>query len=240
MLKAIANFFFVNRGLLHSDRWLREPFTRGQAWVDLFGLAQHSDGYMRIRGARVELKRGQLGYSQLSLSKRWKWSRDKVRRYLRELENDGDIIQQTTQVTTVISIAYYNTWQGKPDEPIQQTIQQTIQQPDNRKTSNDTHTNKSNTDNKKNNNVSRRFTPPTLDDIKSLIQERGYTVDAERFLNFYASKGWMVGRSKMKDWKAAIAGWESRDKKPRELTNAEKLARYEKETEEMLDRSHSR
>lgn len=123
MLKAIANFFLVNRSLLHSDRWLREPFTRGQAWVDLFGLAQHCAGYMQIRGVRVDLKRGQLGYSQLTLAKRWKWSRDKVRRHLRRLETAGDIIQQTTQVTTVITIVDYNTWQGIGDESIQQTIQ---------------------------------------------------------------------------------------------------------------------
>ncbi len=57
-----------------------------------------------------------------------------------------------------------------------------------------------------------RFTPPSLDDIKSLIKERGYVIDPNSFLNFYVSNGWMVGRNKMKDWRAALAGWESRDK----------------------------
>ncbi len=153
MIKAIKNFFLVNRALLFSDRWLREPFTRGQAWVDLFGLAQHSDGYLMIRGVRVDLKRGQLGYSQLALAKRWKWSRDKVRRHLRRLETAGDIIQQNTQVTTIITIVKYDTWQGEPDASIQQTIQQTIQQKNNRKTTNDTHTNNGNNEKKKKNNL---------------------------------------------------------------------------------------
>lgn len=106
------NFFYVNRGLLFSDRWLSESFTRGQAWVDLFGLAQHKKGYMRIRGIRINLERGQLAYSQLTLAKRWKWSRNKVRRYLKELENAGDIEQQNNEVTTVITIIKYNIWQG--------------------------------------------------------------------------------------------------------------------------------
>ena len=59
----------------------------------------------------------------------------------------------------------------------------------------------------------RRFTPPTVDDVKAYCQERNNKVDAEVFVNFYDSKGWMVGKNKMKDWKAAVRTWErSRNK----------------------------
>ncbi len=111
-----TNFFFVNRELLHSRRWLCERFSRGQAWVDLFGLAQHTDGFFRVRGVKINIKRGQLAYSQLTLSKRWKWSRGKVSRFLKELENDGDIIHQTKHqnmdITTIITIVKYDLWQA--------------------------------------------------------------------------------------------------------------------------------
>lgn len=54
-----------------------------------------------------------------------------------------------------------------------------------------------------------RFSPPTLEEVKAYCEERRNLVDPERFYNFYASKGWMVGKNKMKDWKAAIRGtWE--------------------------------
>lgn len=59
---------------------------------------------------------------------------------------------------------------------------------------------------------STRFSPPTVDDIKSYCLERGNNVDSERFFNFYQSKGWMVGKNKMKDWKAAVRTWERKDK----------------------------
>ena len=72
----------------------------------------------------------------------------------------------------------------------------------------------------------RRFTPPSLSEITSLIQERGYTVEPNSFLNFYASKGWMVGRNKMKDWRAALAGWESRGNGPKKKTTAEKMEEF--------------
>lgn len=57
-----------------------------------------------------------------------------------------------------------------------------------------------------------RFTPPSLDEVKAYCQERGNNVDPERFIDFYSSKGWMIGKNKMKDWKAAVRNWESRDK----------------------------
>lgn len=58
----------------------------------------------------------------------------------------------------------------------------------------------------------KRFSPPTLEEVKARIVEMGYTrTDPERFINFYESKGWMVGKNKMKDWKAALANWNKDD-----------------------------
>lgn len=56
--------------------------------------------------------------------------------------------------------------------------------------------------------VCTRFVPPTHQDVSDYCQEKGYTnVDIERFIDFYESKGWMVGKNKMKDWKAAVRNW---------------------------------
>lgn len=52
------------------------------------------------------------------------------------------------------------------------------------------------------------FTPPTLEQVKEYCAERKNNVDAERFIDFYSCKGWMVGKNKMKDWKAAVRNWE--------------------------------
>ena len=51
---------------------------------------------------------------------------------------------------------------------------------------------------------------PSLEDIQAYCSEMGYSFDPQRFLDFYESKGWMVGKTKMKDWKAALRGWNSR------------------------------
>ena len=58
------------------------------------------------------------------------------------------------------------------------------------------------------NNKRKRFIPPTIDEVKAYCEERHNTVDAEKFIDYYESNGWMVGKNKMKDWKAAVRTWE--------------------------------
>lgn len=57
-----------------------------------------------------------------------------------------------------------------------------------------------------------RFSPPSFDEVKAYCLERGNGIDPQKFIDFYASKGWMVGSSKMRDWKASVRTWEGRDK----------------------------
>jgi hypothetical protein len=52
------------------------------------------------------------------------------------------------------------------------------------------------------------FKPPTLEEVQAYCKERNNKVDAERWYDFYSSKGWMIGKNKMKDWKAAVRTWE--------------------------------
>lgn len=56
-----------------------------------------------------------------------------------------------------------------------------------------------------------RFSPPTVEEVQDYCRERGNRVDASRFVDFYESKGWKVGNSPMKDWKAAVRTWEQRN-----------------------------
>lgn len=59
---------------------------------------------------------------------------------------------------------------------------------------------------------SKRFVPPTVDEVRDYCIERGNGIDPQRFIDHYTSNGWMVGKNKMKDWKAAVRTWEQREK----------------------------
>lgn len=57
-------------------------------------------------------------------------------------------------------------------------------------------------------NKAKRFVKPSLDEVRAYCLERGNSVDAETFYDFYESKGWKVGNQPMKDWRAAVRTWE--------------------------------
>ena len=61
----------------------------------------------------------------------------------------------------------------------------------------------------------KRFTAPSLEDVKAYCEERKNNVDAERFINYYTANGWKVGKNPMKDWRAAVRTWERNTEKPK-------------------------
>ncbi|WP_284525708.1 DUF6291 domain-containing protein [Clostridium sp. AF50-3] len=72
----------------------------------------------------------------------------------------------------------------------------------------------------------KRFAPPTLQEVKDYCLKMGYThVDAERFIDYYTSNGWMVGKNRMKDWKAAVRNWDRREKNPQRQDGAAEVAK---------------
>jgi len=64
-------------------------------------------------------------------------------------------------------------------------------------------------------NQRTRFVPPTLDDVKGYCACRNSGIDPEKWYDHYQSNGWMVGKTKMKDWKASVRTWERNEKEGR-------------------------
>lgn len=78
-----------------------------------------------------------------------------------------------------------------------------------------------------NNNIilsqTKKFKKPTVEEINTYCTERKNTISAEDFYNFYESKGWKIGSSPMKDWKAAVRTWEHREREKRTWKAAQGL-----------------
>ena len=106
-----SGFIILQRKISENWLWLSEPFSKAQAWVDLLLLANHSDGSFFIRGVKVEIKRGQVGKSEESLCHRWKWSRGKVRTFIKLLETEQQIIQHKSPILNILEIKNYNLYQ---------------------------------------------------------------------------------------------------------------------------------
>jgi len=76
---------------------------------------------------------------------------------------------------------------------------------------------------------SKRFTPPTLEEVKNYCQERNNSVNPEKWIAHYQSNGWKVGKNSMRDWKAAVRTWEgnSFESKPESTSfNSSQWSKY--------------
>lgn len=107
----MSGWIKIYRTLSESPGYFSESFCRNMAWIDMILIANHKPGFIRKRGIRIDLKRGDIGISLEEMATRWSWSKGKVIRFLNELETDGQIVTQKNNVTSCISIVNYEKYQ---------------------------------------------------------------------------------------------------------------------------------
>lgn len=120
----MIGYIKLYRQLFENPDYFAEKFSRIQAWIDLLLLANYEDGYIFVRGIRVEVKRGQLAKSLDYLAERWKWSKHTVLNYLKELETALQIALQRQNSISLITIVNYEKFQGADDDFSEQTALQ--------------------------------------------------------------------------------------------------------------------
>lgn len=103
----------LHRKLQDNKLWNCEPFSRGQAWIDLLLMANHEEKSFLLGNQSMTIGRGQRFYSVEKLSKRWKWSEKKVRNFLTLLENEQMIIKKGQTKGTLVTIVNYDFYQSE-------------------------------------------------------------------------------------------------------------------------------
>lgn len=149
------------------------------------------------------IERGSRVASYQVLSTETGLSVKQVRTAIKKLQSTGEVAIKSTNKYSVFTVKNYDLYQAKGKQEAGERQAEDKQ----RATTKESKEGKK----EKNNNI-KRFTPPTYEQVSTYCKERRNTVNAERFLDFYESKGWMVGKNKMKDWKAAVRNWERSSK----------------------------
>ena len=217
----------LHRQIQNHWLWQNKPFSDGQAWIDLLIQANHTENKFALGKELITVSPGSIITSEPKLAERWGWSRTKVRNFLELLQKDNMIVKEADNKKTTLTLVNYEVYSffTTAEEP-QKNIKRTVEEPQKNTNNNDNNINNINNIKKKDitNVISKekaeRFSPPTLDDVKAYCQEKWYgidKVDPEKFVDFYSSKGWMVGKNKMKDWKAAVR---NRSRSQRQETTA--------------------
>lgn len=202
------SFIKLDRKIQDHWLWSDKPFDKARAWIDLILLADWNDREVLKGNAVVTRKRGEVHVSMLWLANRWGWSRDKVRRFMRLLQGEGMITLNATTNDTTITVENYCKYQDKPptDDTTDKATDNTTD--DTRASQRVSHIKEKKEKRRKERRERNIFIPPTIQAVEDYCFERQNGVDAERFVDFYEAKGWMVGKNKMKDWKAAVRTWE--------------------------------
>lgn len=208
MANKTAGWISVYRSI--RDHWIwkdETSYNRVQAWLDLLLEANFEDKKILVNGKLVKIKRGQMWTSVRTLADRWGWSKNRVVAFLELLQGDTMVTVKGTQNGTLLTIVNYEEFQNQQDTDKDADEDTDEDTEGTRKGRKNNYNNINNIINNKG-----RFTPPTKKDIVAYCFESGHDIDADAFIDFYESKNWMVGKNKMKDWKAAVRNWERHDK----------------------------
>lgn len=124
----------LHRSIQDHEFWNDKPFNKALAWVDLIMLAAFEDHSIWVRGIEINVKRGQVAWSQKALAQRWGWSRGKVERFMKVLKTKQQIEQQIIYgnkfLFNLTTVKNYHDYQST----LLQNGQQNGQQTDSRRT----------------------------------------------------------------------------------------------------------
>lgn len=207
--------------------WYKNPNTF-RVFLHCLLSANFTDG--RFEGR--EIKRGQFVTSLPTLAKQTLLSIQQVRTALDHLKSTGEITDSSCTKYRIITVVKYDSYQCD-------NRQNNSQSTDNQQTSNSQSTDKQQQyKNKKkerreeekeryslsesNTGTAKRFTPPSLKEVREYCESRDSHVDPDKFFDYYQSNGWKVGKNPMKDFKAAIRQWERSEITEREYQDKRK------------------
>ena len=207
----IQGFLRISRNIVDWD-WYTDANTF-RVFMHLLFTANYKDS--NYKG--VEVKRGQVITSRMEIAKALRMSEQKVRTSLSHLKSTNEITSKSTNKLTIITICKFDSWQDFTSESNQQTNHELTDNLTINKPTIEEESNKNNNNNKEKEDTkvspkkkSSRFIKPTVEEVDAFVKKNGYHIDAENFVNYYESKGWVVGKAPMKDWEAACRTWEKK------------------------------
>ena len=181
-------------------------------WLYLLLKASHQPRDVPVGQTIVHLQPGQLITGRKRIAQDLRISETNVRCQLKRLVVHQLVNLKTTNRFSLVTLMDWDFFQSSDQQSDQQNASQMptkCQQPD--------HKQECNKKEKKEKNAKKGvpracFAPPTLAEVQSYVAERHSPVIPQEFIDFYAAKGWMVGKTPMKDWKAACRNAETWDR----------------------------
>lgn len=185
----------LHRSLLDWEWWDDQNTTR--LWLTILLSVNHEPKQWH----GMTINAGEMVTSYRKLAAKSGLSYQSVRSALANIQSTHEVTCKSTHQYTVIKVVKWGDFQSLDDQANTQT---------NRQVAHKLTTNKNKEERIKKKDINT--IPPKLEDVAAYCRQRHNNVDPQTFMDFYESKGWMVGKNKMKDWKACVRTWEKNRK----------------------------
>ena len=206
-----GGYIRLHRQILKWEWWSNPNTFR--MFIYLLLKANYCD--LKFEGKTIH--RGQLVTSIPKLAQETTLTPRQVRVTLDHLKLTGEVTDTYTSKYRIITVVNYDKYQTDDRQDGSQMTGE--RQANDRQMTVSKEIKKDNKD-KNNNKPLKRFVPPTLEEVEQYCFERGNHVSASRFVDYYDSVGWSIGKGKpMKDWKAAVRTWERDERTERDYQN---------------------
>lgn len=204
----MKGFVKLSRNYFDNPLWKEDrTFSRSEAWLDLIASASIEDLKVHIKGQDIGVQRGEFAASNRFLQKRWNWSNTKVSNFLNYLKKNGMIKIRNDTGNTILTLIKYRDYNDKSDTKSDTEATPKRQSKEFKELKEIKNTPKG--------VKAKRFECPTIEMLESYFLEK--TNDSEfskkhskKFFYHYDSKNWMIGKTKMKNWKSSVSGWINR------------------------------
>lgn len=216
----MKGYIALHRQIIES--WVAEDPMALALWVRILTEATHKERKRGYKGVMYDLKPGDLLFGYSAWTEKTGIPRQVLRQRIEMLESDGMITRSKHPKITIISITNWSKYQHDntlttgsehPNNTLTTPKQQQYNNVNNGDNGNNGIKDKEKSITPTSQAKRKRFTPPTFQEVSDYFFDKcGDSSDAQKFIDFYESKGWYVGKNKMKDWKASVRNWLNRRK----------------------------
>lgn len=182
-------------------------------WCWCLMKATHKEFDLVVGYKQVHLMPGEFVFGLRKAAKELKISVQSIRTLLEFLKKTQNLTIKSTHLFSIITIINWDTYQSQENEintPINTRVTHCQHTGNNKQECKELKNVKNNIEGDESPHPRKSFVKPNLTEVTDYCRERHNTVSPQVFLNHYESNGWMVGKNKMKDWKAAVRTWETR------------------------------
>lgn len=221
------------------DNWIWDDPEKLRAWLDILLMVNHENKQIPFNGHIKVIHRGEKLTSLSKLAERWKWTRNRVSRFIDLLCEAEMVTADRTANGTLLTVVNYGIYQSQryTDEATNEAANEATSEATHEAQTRINKNYKNVKNDKREGNAPHTFTPPDEQEVRDYCKAMDYKMNVSLFMAYYEARDWCLSHGKkMADWKKAVTAWAIREKSNAGTGMSDMQADEDyKRTQEMLE-----